>query len=73
MAIKDKQPLIQSTGLVVEWGQVVLNTSHMYAQDEPVDRSENESNHDLIVLTSEDNFAKKNVHENPDDDVLNDD
>jgi len=73
LAIKDKQPLIQSTGLMVEWGQVVLNASHMYAQDEPIDRSENESNHDLIVLTTEDTFAKNNVHNNPDDDVLIDD
>jgi len=73
LAIKDKQPLIQSTGLVVEWGQVVLNASHMYAQDEPINRLENESNHDLIVLTTKDNFAKNNVHENLDDDVLIDD
>jgi len=72
LAIKDKQPLIQSTGLLVEWGQVDLNTSHMYVQDEQIDRLEDESNHDLVVLTAGDNFANNNVNENLDDDVNDD-
>ena len=35
LAIKDKQPLIQSTGLVVKWGQVMSGTPHMNVQDGP--------------------------------------
>jgi len=61
---------------VVEWGQVTLNTPYIHAQDEPVDRSdniENQSNHDLIVLTSKHNFDEDSVHETPADNVLDDD
>ena len=74
LAIKDKQPLIQSTGLVVEWGQVVLDTRHMDVQDGPVDRSEiNQNNHDLVVLTSGNSFAENSVHENLDGTIIGDD
>jgi len=76
LEIKDKQPLIQSTGLVVEWGQVTLNTPYMHVQDDPVDRSDsiiNQSNHDLVVLTSKNNFGENSVHENPAGTVFYDD
>jgi len=70
LAIKDKQPLIQSTGLVVEWGQVIQ------VLDEMVDRSDNivnQSNHNLVVLTSKNNFDENSVHENPAENVFDDD
>jgi len=76
LAIKDKQPIIQSTGLVVEWGQVILNTPSLDIQVDPIHRSDiviDQNNHDLVVMVSENDFDANSVHENPDGTVVDDD
>ena len=53
IAIKDKQPIIQSTGFVVEWGQVILDTSSLDIPIDPIHRPDiviDQNNHDLAVM-----------------------
>ena len=74
LAIKDKQPLIQSTGLVVEWGQVILDTTHIDIQDGPVDKLDSDhNNNNLVVLTSGNSFNEDSVNENRDGTISGDD
>jgi len=68
-AIKDKQPIIQSTGLVVEWGQVILDTSPLDIPIDPIHRPDiviDQNNHDLAVRVSENDSDANSVHENLD-------
>jgi len=61
LAMKDKQPLIQSTGLVVEWGQVHPGTPHINIEDEDGQMEENEisqKNDDLMIMTSGNNLSE---------------
>ena len=51
-----KQPIIQSTGLVVKWGQVILDTSSLDIPIDPIHRPDiviDQNNHDLAVRVSE--------------------
>jgi len=75
-AIKDNQPIIQSTGLVVEWGQVILDTSSLDIPIDPIHRPDiviEQSNHDLAVRVSEHDSGANSVCENPDDTSIDDD
>ena len=67
LAVKDKQPLIQSTGLVVEWGQTQTGTSQTENNEDENDQmEENEDRQegdDLIIMTSGYDFRDNEVIE----------
>ena len=59
---------------MVEWGQVISGTPQMSIEDDPVEQFEiSQNNHDLVVLTSENYFGDKLVHEDLDGTVIRDD
>jgi hypothetical protein len=69
LAIKDKQSIIQSTGLLVEWCQVSLDT---FSLDIPINPTHNpdividQYNHELTVRVSKNDSDNNSVHENLD-------
>jgi len=76
IAIKDKQPIIQSTGLLVEWGQVILDALSLDIPINPTHMPNiviDWNSHDLAVRVSENDSDANSVHENLDDTGFDDD